>query len=368
MVGSNLNPGDRVSTFTRAWGDPWARQVHGRTWLTGVTQGTVLELLPDGRFLVDFGEADSEHAMWEAQALSLVSASDVPAAAMPEAAAATKRKAERKQAERKASRKVAEDVSDSEAVQCVMDNLIQRIEAEVAAEVWVRRAAADEDLILVQKTSQAASASRNLCGFRFVGWSWQASPTKPWGASIYDTATKKQVSHGYFESTWEAALKVARVLGAARCRELEEERQQAEHKVVAQVLRQLVKKTEDEAAAEKMWHLLPPKDPRRKGFQGVADPNKPPGIVARRKLLKRHPSLQAWASEAVRRVPCDLRKSSALQGEAHSASLRWASHGRSMLLVNSVQELQRPLVERAAKVRLPTEDVTCCAHPFALSR
>lgn len=57
--------------------------------------------------------------------------------------------------------------------------------------------------------------------FRFVNWAIYASPSKPWNASIYDSSTKKQVSHGYFATTWEAALRVARVLGPNKSRELD---------------------------------------------------------------------------------------------------------------------------------------------------
>lgn len=100
-MASRFHPGDLVSTLTRAWGDQWARHVHGKTWMTGVTKGNVLEILLDGKVRVDFGEDDSEHATWEAQVLTLVSAAEPPTV-MPAAAAATKRKAksDRKQADR----------------------------------------------------------------------------------------------------------------------------------------------------------------------------------------------------------------------------------------------------------------------------
>lgn len=248
-------------------------------------------------------------------------------------------------------------MSDTEAVQCAIDSLIQRVEDEAAAEVWVRRVAAEEDLILVQNLHQAVG--RSACRFRFVSFGWKASPLKPWSVNIYDMATKKQASHGYFTSTWEAALKVARVLGVARCRELEETRLQQERQVVGKVLRALVLKVEDEAAAQGAWHLLLPTDGRRRNPLNVhqgSDRSKAPGIVARRKLLEKHPTLQAWVSEAVCRAPRDLRKWSALQGRAQRASGTSASHGRSLLLVNAVHELQLPIDVRAAKVRVPADE------------
>lgn len=150
--------------------------------------------------------------------------------------------------------------------------------------------------------------------FRYVGWAGVACPGKPWNVSIYDTATRKQSSHGYYETSWEAALKVARVLGPAKCRELEQQRlaQQAGFEV---------------AKAER------------------AEAKAVPALA--KATLPR--ALQWWAESCSGLPPpMDLRKWSALQGKPSSASGRWASLGRSQLLVDAVREIQRPRREREA--------------------
>jgi hypothetical protein len=101
----------------------------------------------------------------------------------------------------------------------------RNLQAQEAAQAEVMRKVADEELLLLNKTRDDAMESwRNgVVGmtFRFVNWAIYASPSKPWNASIYDSSTKKQVSHGYFATTWEAALRVARVLGPNKSRELD---------------------------------------------------------------------------------------------------------------------------------------------------
>ena len=65
--------------------------------------------------------------------------------------------------------------------------------------------------------------------------------------------------------------------------------------------------------------------------------------------MARYPSLQRWAHAPSKARTVDLRKWSASQGEVRGgASGRWASHGRSRLLVSLVQKLQRPRREREA--------------------
>ena len=96
----------------------------------------------------------------------------------------------------------------------------RNVQAQEAAKAEVLRQVADEDLLLLKKTRD--HSVQWSCGndFRFVNWAVYASPSKPWNASIYSTLTKKQVSHGYFATPWEAALRVARVLGP-KSRELD---------------------------------------------------------------------------------------------------------------------------------------------------
>ena len=56
--------------------------------------------------------------------------------------------------------------------------------------------------------------------------------------------------------------------------------------------------------------------------------------------------VQQWAVEPSRRVPPDLRKWSAQQGEPNVASNRWASLGRSRLLVRAISKGQEPQRKR----------------------
>ena len=114
------------------------------------------------------------------------------------------------------------EVTDEAAVANVTVQVwMQRnVQAQEAAKAEVLRQVADEDLLLLKKTRD--HSVQWSCGndFRFVNWAVYASPSKPWNASIYSTLTKKQVSHGYFATPWEAALRVARVLGP-KSRELD---------------------------------------------------------------------------------------------------------------------------------------------------
>ena len=66
-------------------------------------------------------------------------------------------------------------------------------------------------------------------------------------------------------------------------------------------------------------------------------PIDPLSIAGVRRTLARYPMLQQWAVEPSRRVPPDLRKWSAQQGEPNVASDRWASLGRSRLLVRAIK-------------------------------
>ena len=74
-----LQIGDRVSVQTRAWGNEYARSVHGgRRFLTGRTLGTVVGEVADGKLICNFGEEqeDGQHASWEATALLRVQTVD----------------------------------------------------------------------------------------------------------------------------------------------------------------------------------------------------------------------------------------------------------------------------------------------------
>jgi hypothetical protein len=77
---------------------------------------------------------------------------------------------------------------------------------DAALEAETRRLAEAEGLTLVP----AATAT----GLKYVGFCPRASPCKPFGIAIYDYDKGKATSHGYYHTAWEAALVVARLLGA----------------------------------------------------------------------------------------------------------------------------------------------------------
>ena len=72
-----LQVGDRVSVETRAWGNGYARLMHGGRYLKGRTLGTVVGEA-DGKVICNFGEEqeDGQHAAWEATALLRVQTVD----------------------------------------------------------------------------------------------------------------------------------------------------------------------------------------------------------------------------------------------------------------------------------------------------
>ena len=212
-----------------------------------------------------------------------------------------------------------EETAEASAARCAL----AAEAAESAAEVDVRRAVAEEGLTLLMsnKSSGGMACSEKRSNFRFVSWAGIASPNKPWAVCIYDTATRRQRSHGYHATSWEAALKVARVLGPAKCRELEEQR-------VARLTQ----------AAELVRHVA---EATKEGTDAEA-------AKAKDAMPTLPPALERWAESRFRPPPADLRKWSALQAKPSRASGQWASLGRSQLLVDAVSKIQRPQREREA--------------------
>ena len=211
-----------------------------------------------------------------------------------------------------------EETDEASAARCAL----AREAAEAAAEVDVRRAVAEEGLtLLLTEGVQGHRPSKQRTNFRFVNWASVACPSKPWAVSMYDPATRKQSSHGYYATSWEAALKVARVLGPVKCRELEDQR----------VAKQVAKAAKAARPAAKV-------------VEAPKAVNAPNAVMAVKATLS--PALQHWARSSFPQPLPDLRKWSALQGKPSSASGRWASLGRSRLLADAVREIQRPQCER----------------------
>ena len=60
----SLKVGDSVSVLTQAWGEAWAKSVHGdKEWKTGRTYGTVLRR-EGSKWICNFAEKDGKHASW----------------------------------------------------------------------------------------------------------------------------------------------------------------------------------------------------------------------------------------------------------------------------------------------------------------
>ena len=262
----------------------------------------------------------------------------------------------------------------------------RNVQAQEAAKAEVLRQVADEDLLLLKKTRD--HSVQWSCGndFRFVNWAVYASPSKPWNASIYSTLTKKQVSHGYFATPWEAALRVARVLGP-KSRELDAREQLlAQRRSAKEETAKLPTTTaqqqqggaigvrsftfevvvpegcfsRQEIQVQAPYGMTIPRRARGSALsvtipEGVGPGQRfqvrtpattrafdPLSIAGVRRTLARYPMLQQWAVEPSRRVPPDLRKWSAQQGEPNVASDRWASLGRSRLLVRAISKGQEP--------------------------
>ena len=76
-----LKVGDSVSVLTQAWGEAWAKSVHGdKEWKTGRTYGTVLRR--DGsKWICDFAEKDGKHDAWDRKPLRFEKRAAAPAAA-----------------------------------------------------------------------------------------------------------------------------------------------------------------------------------------------------------------------------------------------------------------------------------------------
>ena len=226
----------------------------------------------------------------------------------------------------------------------------RNVQAQEAAQAEVLRQVADEDLLLLKKTRD--HSVQWSCGndFRFVNWAIYASPSKPWNASIYDPLTKKQVSHGYFATPWEAALRVARVLGP-KSRELD-----AREQLLAQ-----------RRSAKRETAKLPTTTARQQRSCAMLKAR-----LAHTDALARNPMLQQWAVEPSRRVPPDLRKWSAQQGEPNVASNRWASLGRSRLLVRAISKGQEPQrkrqVEQAEQAALDVDAEARLCRWLAVNR
>ena len=215
--------------------------------------------------------------------------------------------------------------------------------AEAAAEVDVRRAAAEEGLTLpLTEGTRGPYSAKKRSNFRFVSWAGVACPGKPWAVSIYDAGTRKQQSHGYYATSWEAALKVARILGPAKCRELDEQHAAQQAAKAARAAAPMVEAPWAVMApkAQNQWKLhLAKLHPELLRLKQLA-PKAPKAPLS--------PALLRWAKSRVQPPRADLRKWSALQGKPSSASGRCASLGRSRLLVDAVREIQRPQREREA--------------------
>jgi hypothetical protein len=86
--------GDSVSVLTQAWGEAWAKSVHGdKEWKTGRTYGIVLRR-ESGKWICDFAEKDGKHAGWERKPLRLEKRAAAPAASGSGGKAAGKARAQ----------------------------------------------------------------------------------------------------------------------------------------------------------------------------------------------------------------------------------------------------------------------------------
>ena len=69
-----------MSVLTQAWGEAWAKSVHGdKEWKTGRTYGIVLRR-ESGKWICDFAENDGKYAGWERKPLRLEKRAAAPAA------------------------------------------------------------------------------------------------------------------------------------------------------------------------------------------------------------------------------------------------------------------------------------------------